>query len=98
MSQVLDSILDLVGNTPLVRLRKLNRGVRPTLLAKLEMFNPGNNVKDRIGIRMIRDAERGGSFSAAAPSSSRPPATPAPASRSPPPSWATSPSSSCPTR
>src|SRR5438270_11577279 len=53
-------LLDLIGNTPMVRLPKLNRGVRPALLAKLEMFNPGNNVKDRIGIRMIRDAERRG--------------------------------------
>src|SRR3954468_21686714 len=57
---IADTLLDLIGNTPLVRLPKLNRGLRPTLLAKLEMFNPGNNVKDRIGIRMIRDAERRG--------------------------------------
>src|SRR5215210_4966635 len=55
-----DTLLDLVGNTPLVRLPKLNRGLRPTLLAKLEMFNPGENVKTRIGITMIRDAERRG--------------------------------------
>ena len=60
MPGVADSLLDLIGNTPKVRLPKLNRGVRPTLLAKLEMFNPGNNVKDRIGIRMIQDAERRG--------------------------------------
>ncbi len=57
---VSDSLLDLIGNTPMVRLPKLNRGVQPTLLAKLEMFNPGNNVKDRIGIRMILDAEQRG--------------------------------------
>jgi cystathionine beta-synthase len=57
---VADSLLDLIGNTPMVRLPRLNRGLRPTLLAKLEMFNPGNNVKDRIGIRMIRDAEARG--------------------------------------
>src|SRR3954451_8761723 len=60
MPGVAGSLLDLIGNTPLVRLPRLNRGLRPTLLAKLEMFNPGNNVKDRIGIRMIRDAERRG--------------------------------------
>ena len=42
---VADSLLDLIGNTPMVRLPRLNRGLRPTLLAKLEMFNPGNNVK-----------------------------------------------------
>ncbi|HMA35475.1 MAG TPA: cystathionine beta-synthase [Chloroflexia bacterium] len=57
---VANDLLDLIGNTPMVRLPRLNRGLRPTLLAKLEMFNPGNNVKDRIGIRMIRDAEQRG--------------------------------------
>src|SRR5437588_10524073 len=60
MPGVADSLLDRIGSTPLVRLPRLNRGLRPTLLAKLEMFNPGNNVKDRIGITMIRDAERRG--------------------------------------
>jgi cystathionine beta-synthase len=58
--EVYDSILETIGNTPIVRLPKLNRGLRPTLLAKLEMFNPGNSVKDRIGIRMIRTAEEKG--------------------------------------
>ncbi|HET7076443.1 MAG TPA: pyridoxal-phosphate dependent enzyme, partial [Chloroflexia bacterium] len=57
---VAGNLLELIGNTPMARLPKLNRGLRPTLLAKLEMFNPGNNVKDRIGIRMIRDAEARG--------------------------------------
>ncbi len=55
-----DSLLDFIGNTPMVRLPRLNRGLRPTLMAKLEMFNPGENVKARIGITMIRDAERRG--------------------------------------
>ena len=58
--EVYDSILDTIGNTPIVRLPRLNRGLQPTLLAKLEMFNPGNSVKDRIGITMIRDAEEKG--------------------------------------
>ncbi len=58
--QVLESFLDGMGNTPLVRLRKVVRGVRPAILAKLEMLNPGGSVKDRIGIRMIEAAERGG--------------------------------------
>ncbi|MGH2681596.1 MAG: cystathionine beta-synthase [Actinomycetota bacterium] len=57
---VLDSFLDAMGNTPLVRLRSVSRGVKPTLLAKLEMLNPGSSVKDRIGIRMIEAAEREG--------------------------------------
>lgn len=58
--EVYDNILELIGDTPIVRLPKLNRGLKPSLFAKLEMFNPGNSVKDRIGIRMIRDAERKG--------------------------------------
>jgi cystathionine beta-synthase len=60
-----DSVLDLVGNTPLVRLSRLTRGLgpverQPLLLAKLEMLNPGGSVKDRIGQRMIEAAERDG--------------------------------------
>jgi cystathionine beta-synthase len=54
------TVLDLVGNTPLVRLQRLGRGLRPTLLAKLEYLNPGGSVKDRIGLRMIEEAERSG--------------------------------------
>jgi cystathionine beta-synthase len=57
---VLDSFLDATGNTPLVRLRRVTRGVRPQILAKLEILNPGGSVKDRIGLRMIEAAERGG--------------------------------------
>src|ERR687886_384080 len=58
--QVLDSFLDAMGNTPLVRLRRVTQGVLPTVLAKLEMLNPGGSVKDRIGLRMIERAEREG--------------------------------------
>ena len=58
--QVMDSFLDAVGRTPLVRLQRVTRGVRPTILAKLEMLNPGGSVKDRIGLRMIEAAERDG--------------------------------------
>jgi cystathionine beta-synthase len=58
--EVLGSILDAVGNTPLVPLRRVSSGVRPTVLAKLEMLNPGGSVKDRIGLRMIEAAERAG--------------------------------------
>src|SRR5216110_1862829 len=58
--QVLDSFLDAMGDTPLVRLRGVTRGLRPTVLAKLEMLNPGGSVKDRIGIRMIEAAEQEG--------------------------------------
>jgi cystathionine beta-synthase len=58
--EVLDTFLDAVGDTPLVRLHSVARGVSPTVLAKLEMLNPGGSVKDRIGLRMIEAAEREG--------------------------------------
>ena len=57
---VIDSILEATGETPLVRLRSVTRGVKPTVLAKLEMLNPGGSVKDRIGLPMIEAAERAG--------------------------------------
>ena len=53
-------ILALVGNTPLVRLSRIGRGLKPTLAGKLEHLNPGGSIKDRIGLRMIEDAERRG--------------------------------------
>src|SRR5437879_11722143 len=55
-----ESILDLVGNTPLVRLHKVTGGIKPTILAKLEELNPGGSVKDRIGLTMVEEAERTG--------------------------------------
>ena len=58
--EVLDSFLDAVGHTPLVRLGKVARGAPAVVLAKLEMLNPGGSVKDRIGLRMIEAAERAG--------------------------------------
>jgi len=58
--EVLDTFLDAMGHTPLVRLHRVTRGVKPTILAKLEMLNPGGSVKDRIGLRMIEAAERAG--------------------------------------
>jgi cystathionine beta-synthase len=57
---VADSILDVIGNTPLVRLRRVAQGVPYTVLAKLEYLNPGGSVKDRIGGTMIDEAERNG--------------------------------------
>ncbi|HYF11530.1 MAG TPA: cystathionine beta-synthase [Actinomycetota bacterium] len=57
---VLETFLDAVGRTPLVRLRRVTEGVRPRIVAKLEMLNPGGSVKDRIGLRMIEAAERAG--------------------------------------
>ena len=54
------TVLDLVGNTPVVRLQRITEGLAPTVLAKLEYLNPGGSVKDRIGLRMIEAAEREG--------------------------------------
>jgi cystathionine beta-synthase len=58
--EYVESILDLVGNTPLVRLSKVTEGLRPLILAKLEQLNPGGSVKDRIGLSMLEDAESRG--------------------------------------
>jgi len=55
-----DSVLDVIGRTPLVRLHKVVRGVRAEVLAKLEFLNPGGSVKDRIGPAMIEAAEHDG--------------------------------------
>lgn len=57
---VCDSILETIGRTPLVRLHRVTRGVAPDVLAKIEHFNPGGSVKDRIGWAIIEDAERSG--------------------------------------
>jgi cystathionine beta-synthase len=61
--QVYDSLSGLVGNTPLVRLRSVTRGIPgPAVLAKVEYFNPGGSVKDRIALRMIAAAEASGAL------------------------------------
>src|SRR2546429_6536425 len=54
------SVLELVGDTAIVRLVSLCRGVKPQLIAKLEYLNPGGSVKDRIGLAMIEKAEQEG--------------------------------------
>jgi cystathionine beta-synthase len=55
-----NSIIETIGNTPLVRLNKVAKGIKGTVLAKVEYFNPGNSVKDRMAIKMIEDAEKAG--------------------------------------
>ncbi|HUR72710.1 MAG TPA: cystathionine beta-synthase, partial [Sporichthya sp.] len=57
-----ESLIDLVGNTPLVKLRRVTEGLAPTVLAKVEYFNPGGSVKDRIATRMIDAAEQSGAL------------------------------------
>jgi hypothetical protein len=54
---VYDNVIDALGNTPIVRLNSVTRGIRTPVYAKLEMLNPGGSVKDRIGIRMVEEAE-----------------------------------------
>lgn len=55
-----NSILETIGNTPLIKLQKVAKDVKATVLVKVEYFNPGQSVKDRIAIKMIEDAERDG--------------------------------------
>src|ERR687888_1551862 len=59
-ADIRDSILDTIGETPLVRLSRIGAGLKPQLVAKLEMFNPGGSIKDRVALRMIEAAERDG--------------------------------------
>nr|MCH9677028.1 pyridoxal-phosphate dependent enzyme [Actinomycetes bacterium] len=63
--QIYDSVIDLIGNTPLVKLNKVVQGIVPdgvTVVAKVEYVNPGGSVKDRIAERMIDAAEKDGSL------------------------------------
>jgi cystathionine beta-synthase len=55
-----ENILETIGNTPMVKLNKIVKGIPATVLAKLETFNPGNSIKDRMAIKMIEDAEKNG--------------------------------------
>jgi cystathionine beta-synthase len=55
-----DNVVDIIGNTPLVRLRSVTEGIAATVLAKVEYFNPGGSVKDRIALRMVEEAEKAG--------------------------------------
>jgi cystathionine beta-synthase len=55
-----ESMIDLVGNTPLIKLNSVTEGIRATVLVKVEYFNPGGSVKDRIAVRMIEAAEASG--------------------------------------
>lgn len=60
MALIYDNILETIGNTPLVRLNSVTHGLHADVLAKVEMFNPGGSVKDRIGMGIIEEAERSG--------------------------------------
>ncbi|MEX1062576.1 MAG: pyridoxal-phosphate dependent enzyme [Balneolaceae bacterium] len=55
-----NSILETIGNTPLVKLNKVSEGLEATILTKVEYFNPGQSIKDRIAVKMVEDAENSG--------------------------------------
>ena len=57
-----ENIVDSIGNTPLIKLNSIVKDLPCTVLAKYETFNPGNSVKDRIGLKMILDAEKKGNL------------------------------------
>ena len=59
-ADIKDSILDTVGETPLVRLSRISAGLQPQLVAKLESFNPGGSIKDRVALRLVEAAEKDG--------------------------------------
>jgi cystathionine beta-synthase len=60
VTRISDSILDTIGQTPMVRINAITRGLKATVAAKIETFNPGNSIKDRMALKMIEDAERAG--------------------------------------
>lgn len=55
-----NSIIEAIGNTPMVKLNSVTKGIKGTILAKVEYFNPGNSMKDRMALKMIEDAEKSG--------------------------------------
>lgn len=60
--QICENILQTIGHTPLVRINKIAAEIPATVLAKVETFNPGNSIKDRMALKMIEDAERSGAL------------------------------------
>jgi len=60
MSKIASSILEVIGHTPLVRINRITKDVPATVAAKIETFNPGNSIKDRMAVKMIEDAEKQG--------------------------------------
>lgn len=63
MTKIYNNLIELTGNTPLVRINKLNK-TKAEIIAKLEYYNPANSVKDRIGVNMIEEAEKQGKIEA----------------------------------
>ncbi len=57
---IYNSIIDTIGNTPMIRLNKISKDIKGEVLVKVEYFNPGNSMKDRMAIKMVEDAEKSG--------------------------------------
>lgn len=60
MRKASNNILETIGNTPLVRINNITKGLKGTVYAKVETFNPGNSIKDRMALKMVEDAEKDG--------------------------------------
>ncbi len=57
---IYNSIIDTIGNTPMIRLNKISKDIKGEILVKVEYFNPGNSMKDRMAVKMVEDAEKAG--------------------------------------
>jgi cystathionine beta-synthase len=60
MRKIANNVLEIIGDTPMVRINRIASDVPGTVVAKIETFNPGNSIKDRMAVRMIEDAEKSG--------------------------------------
>lgn len=58
--KICDNVLESIGNTPMIKLNKVVEGIKATVYAKVETFNPGNSIKDRMALKMVEDAEKAG--------------------------------------
>jgi len=58
--KICENVLDAIGNTPMIKLHKVMNGITATVYAKVETYNPGNSIKDRMAVKMIEDAEKAG--------------------------------------
>ncbi len=58
--KICDNVLESIGNTPMIRLNKVAEGIKAKVYAKVETFNPGNSIKDRMALKMVEDAEKAG--------------------------------------
>src|SRR6185436_3982277 len=60
IKKICDNVLETIGNTPMVKLNSVTRDIKAKVYAKVETFNPGNSIKDRMALKMVEDAEKAG--------------------------------------